>query len=238
MFTAIGSYIGHTPFNDWFEPDTTERHPLGTVVDAVDPYWGAGEFIYVESDDTIVKGSVCMIDDSMKAKLVPNTAGQGFPVGIAMAPMTTGKFGWLQLRGLAVYKTGSTVAAGTAVGITAAGVVGTLANGKQLLGNRNMRSATATASFTNTQTFNGLGHLFRAAGYDGAFLGMALSGSGVPASTVVAGLDPDGKTIRMGSAIGTFDKLATASALVTVTGTYTGYGAGVINAPFAQGQVV
>jgi len=241
MFAAIGPFIGSQPFNDWFTPDTVQRHPLGTVVDAVDPYWGAGVFIYVKSDDTIIKGSVCTFDVSasgeLEAILVPNTPNLGVPVGVAMAPMAAGVYGWLQLTGVAVYKTGSTVAAAAAIGITAAGVLGTNAAGKQILGVRNLRSATATVSFTNTQTFSGLGKLYRPAGYDGAFLGMALSGTGIPASTFVAGLDPDGKTILMGSAIGTFDKTATATGIVTVTGTYTGYGAGFLAKPNSQGAI-
>jgi len=69
-------------------------------------------------------------------------------------------------------------------------------------------------------------------GYDGAFLGGALSGTGIPASTLVAKLGSDGKTIYMGSAIGTTgDKLATATGSVTVTVTYTGYGSGVLDHP-------
>ena len=84
---------------------------------------------------------------------------------------------------------------------------------------------------------NGSSVLVCQSGYDGMFLGMALSGPGIPVSTVVAKLDPDGKTVYMGSAIGTIDKLATATATVTVTGTYTGYGSGIIERPFAQGAI-
>jgi hypothetical protein len=67
---------------------------------------------------------------------------------------------------------------------------------------------------------------------------MALSGTGIPASTVVAALDPDGKRIYMGSAIATIDKLATATGSITLTGTYTGFGSGLINNPFAQGAIL
>jgi hypothetical protein len=70
------------------------------------------------------------------------------------------------------------------------------------------------------------------------FLGAALSGTGIPASTVVAGLDPDGKTVYMGSAIGTVgDKTATASGSVTVTATFTGYSIAHIESPFSQGAI-
>jgi 20S proteasome alpha/beta subunit len=87
-------------------------------------------------------------------------------------------------------------------------------------------------------TTNGTNVLYCPKGYDGFFLGAALSGTGIPASTVVAGLDPDGKRIYTGSAIGTFgDKNSTATGNITLTGTYTGYGSGVINNPFAQGAI-
>jgi hypothetical protein len=69
-------------------------------------------------------------------------------------------------------------------------------------------------------------------GYDGFFIGMALSGTGIPASTVVAKLDPDGRTIYTGSAIGTLgDKNSTATGTITLTGTYTGYGMGYLSRP-------
>lgn len=238
MFSAIAGFAGTQPFNDWFTPDTTQRHVLGTRVDAVDPFWGLGTFIYIKSADAILKGSLVMMDELFNGALLPSTAGQGFPFGVAMAPMASGVYGWIQVSGRAVYKTNATVAADTAVAVAAAGIAGTLANGKQLVGVRNRVAATGTKTFT-AQTYNGLGYVDVAAGYDGAFLGMALSGTGIPASTVVAGLDPNGKRIYLGSAIGTFgDKNATATGSITLTGTYTGYGSGIINNPFAQGQIV
>lgn len=237
MFAAIPAVAGTQPFNDWFAPDTTQRHPLGMVVTAVDPYWGWGEFVYLKSNDAVLKGSVVSWGATFLAALTPSTAGQGFPVAVAMAPAASGTYFWAQLSGLAVYKTNATVAADTAVAIAAAGIVGTLANGKQVVNCRNVRAATATVTMTaNTQ--NGTGVLFCPQGYDGAFLGAALSGTGVPASTVVAALDPDGKRIYTGSAIGTTgDKNSTATGSITLTVTYTGYGAGQISRPFAQGQV-
>jgi len=233
---SLNSIAGFQPVNDWFAPDTTQRHVLGLTVNGVDPYWGHGEFIYVKSNDAIIKGSVCVWNGSYQAVLVPNTANQGFPVGVAIAPMSSGKYGWLQIAGLAVYKTGSTVAADAGIGITAAGVLGTLAAGKQIVGCRNVTAATGTVTGTAT-TKNGSSVLFFPGGYDGFFLGVALSGTGIPASTVAASMGADGKTILMGSAIGTVDKTATADGTITATGTFTGYGAGILNRPFAQGAI-
>lgn len=238
MFAPLISYTGVQPFNDWFAPDTNQRLPLGTVIPAVDPFWGQGEFIYVKSNDAILKGSVCVWDELMQAALCPNTANLGFPLGVAMAPMAAGTYGWLQISGRAVYKTNATVAADAAIGLTAAGILGTVAAGKQILGLRNRVAATGTKTFANTQTTNGSAALVVPGGYDGVFLGMALSGTGIPASTVAARLDPDGKTIYTGSAIGTVgDKNATATGGITLTGTYTGYGSGILSRPNTQGQI-
>ncbi len=240
MFAAISPTLGTQPFNDWFAPDTVQRQPLGMEVTAVDPYWGWGKFVYVKSNDAILKGSLVAVGTAptFLGTLLPSTAGQGFPFGVAMAPMASGTYGWLQIAGACVYKTNATVAADTAVAVAAAGIAGTLAAGKQLLNCRNVKAATATVTVTaNTQ--NGTGVLYCPQGYDGLFLGIALSGTGIPASTVVAALDPDGKRVYTGSAIGTLgDKNSTATGQITLTGTYTGYGQGIINNPFAQGQIV
>lgn len=230
MFSPISPTLGVQPFNDWFVPDTTQRFPLGFKVTAVDPFWGLGTFMYVKSADAILKGSLCAWDETHNAGLLPSAVTQGFPWGVAMAPMASGVYGWIQLEGRAVYKTNATVAADGVVAVAAAGILGATATGKQLIGVRNRIAATGTKTFT-AQTFSGFNKLFVSSGYDGAFLGMALSGTGVPASTVVAALDPDGKTIYMGTSIATADKLATATGSITLTGTYTGYGSGIINNP-------
>ena len=230
MFAAIGTLAGSQPFNDWFAPDTTQRHPLGTTVTAVDPYWGAGKFMYVESDAAILKGSLVAWDETYKGVLLPSAVTQGFPWGVAMAPMADGTFGWIQLEGRAVYKTNATVAADGVVAVAAAGILGATATGKQLIGVRNRVSATGTKTLTATTETGS--YVLKTNGYDGWFIGMALSGAGIPASTVVAKLDSDGQTVYMGSAIGTVgDKVATATGTITATGTYTGYGSGMINNP-------
>lgn len=234
---APQNYAGPQPFNDWFTPDTTQRLQLGTRVSAVDPYWGGGEFVYVKAESTMEKGSLVQINESFVAADVPNTANLGRGVAVLMNSMTTGQYGWAQLAGIVVLSATASVAADAAVGITAAGQVGANSAGKQLLGYRNLRAGTATVAKTNVQTRNGSAALLTS-GYDGWFLGMALSGSGIPASTVVAKLDPDGRTVYTGSAIGTVgDKNATATAAVTVTGTYTGYLGGYLNHGFVQGAI-
>jgi hypothetical protein len=231
MFSPV-HYAGAQPFNDWFAPDTTQRHALGLEVAAVDPFWGGAFFVYFKSNATIVKGSSVVLDETFTGTLLPNTVTQGFSFGIAMAPMAAGTYGWLQISGRAVYAvTGTSVAADGVIAINAAGLLGPTATGKQVIGIRHRIPQTGTVTFANTTTVTGSSVLIVSGGYDGAFLGMALSGTGIPASTVAAKLNPDGRTILMGSAVGTVDKLATASGGITMTGTYTNYGSGIINRP-------
>jgi hypothetical protein len=236
MFASISPTLGTQPFNDWFAPDTVQRQPLGMSVTAADPFWGHGEFIYIKSNDAILKGSLVCWDEAYLGTLAPSTTLTGFPFGVAMAPLPSGQFGWLQISGRAVYKTNATVAADTAMAIAAAGIAGATAVSKQLVNFRNRISATGTVT-VSVATVNNTSVLLAQKGYDGFFLGMALSGTGIPGSTVVAALDPDGRRIYMGSVIGTIDKVATANGQITLTGTYTGFGSGIINRPFLQGAI-
>ena len=238
MFAAVDGFIGNTPFNDWFTPDTTQRHVLGTQLEAVDPFWGWGSFIYVKSNDAILKGSLVAWDELYQGTLLPSTANQGFPFGVAMNAMASATFGWLQIAGFVVYQTNATVAADTAMAVAAAGIAGTNVAGKQLLNFRNRKSATATKTFTNTQTYNGTNVLYVPNGYDGIFLGATVSGTGIPASSIVAALDPDGKRIYMGTAVAVATgKTSTATGSITLTATFTGFGAGLISYPLCQGAI-
>lgn len=236
MYSLLNQIAGHQPFNDWFAPDTVARHPLGTTLTAVDPYWGAGSFMYLKSNAAVLKGSIVIWDETYQATLAPSTANLGFPFAVATNAAPAGSFFWAQVEGLAVYKTNATVAADAALGIAAAGIAGANAAGKQMLGIRNRISATGTVTMSAATQAN-QGVVIVQKGYDGLFLGQTLSGTGIPASTVVAGLDPDGRRVYLGSAIGTFDKVATATGQITLTGTYTGYGAGQIMNPHLQGAI-
>jgi hypothetical protein len=235
---AANHLAGTQPFNDWFTPDTVQRQALGVTTLGIDPYWGQGEFIYVKSNDAILKGSLVQwgTPPTYLATLLPSTANIGMSFGVAMNAMPSGTFGWLQISGAATIKTNATVAADAAIGVAAAGIAGTNAAGKQLLNIRNVKAATATVT-VSAQTLNG-GYVLKTNGYDGFTLGLTLTGTGIPATTLVAKLDPDGNTIYMGSAIGTVgDRVATASGVVTITGTLTGYGVAMLNRPFVQGAI-
>lgn len=233
MFKPM-NFAGAIQINDCFVPDTTQKHELGLEVEAMDPFWGYGVFRYVKSNGTLLKGSLVCIGTAptFLATLTPSTINLGQPVGVCVSPMATGVFGWVQTVGNAIYILSATAAADAAVGIhTAAGsLTGTIVTGKGIIGVHHYKAPAATLTVT-ANTTNGTG-VVTTSGYDGFFVGMALSGTGIPASTVVAKLDPDGRTIYTGSAIGTLgDKNSTATGTITLTGTYTGYGMGYLSRP-------
>lgn len=236
MFASTSAFAGNQPFNDWFEPDTTQRHVLGLQVDAVDPFWGGATFIYAQSGEALTKGNLVNWTSVFSLIKLPSTANMGRCFGVVMNQMAINEFGWVQVTGRAVASSSADVAADAAAGIGTAGNVGANSAGKQLLGYRAQIANAGTVAITNVQTTNNSAVL-RTKGYDGWFIGMALSGSGIPASTIVSKLDPDGRTVYMGATVGALDKLATATASVTVTGTYTGFLGAMIAWPHTQGAI-
>lgn len=90
--------IGGMPITEF---DTVQRHPLGTIVRAVDEVYGAGEFIYLRGVASTVLGSwvIYNADDYSSALLAANAIG---PVAIAMSACVAGSFGWYQISGKAV----------------------------------------------------------------------------------------------------------------------------------------
>ena len=215
--------------------------PVGTVVSVVDPYWGGLELIRLAiptSTTAIVVGTLASWDASFQYVITPNTAHLGQSVGVALSAVplnaTYVQYAWFVIGGKFPVLCGASVAADTAFGITAAGKGGAIANGKQILNARVRTAATATVAKANTITVSG-SNVFKVSNTDGWFVGLPLSGTGVAASTVITGIDPDNRTV-------TVNNNATASGSVTVTGTYNDgssnyWNTAIMNRPFAQGQV-
>lgn len=83
--------------------DTTQRHPLGTRVQAYDPTYGNGEFIYLLGVASTAVGSWVTYnqDDHSTALLAANAIG---PVAVAMSANVASQYGWYQIYGKAVGK--------------------------------------------------------------------------------------------------------------------------------------
>ncbi len=76
---------------------------LGMIVQAKDPTYGTGEFIYLKGLDNTAVGSCVTynLDDWSTTLAVANAIG---PVAFAMSANATGYYGWYQIQGKAVGK--------------------------------------------------------------------------------------------------------------------------------------
>lgn len=240
---TLNGLVGSARVGSMFAASTVQEHPLGTIVNAYDDYWGAGEFIYVYAASTIRQFGLCTLTptyDSGTGKWlhtaleVPNTAGLAKTVGVAMVDMVAGNYGWLCISGLVPVNCTASVAAGTTFAIAAAGQGGALAAGKQICGANVAVAATHTKAKTGWS--QGPSTKLSVSDTNGWFKGIYLSGTGIAATTTVTEIDADEKTVTL--------SLATTAAVVgtTVTGTYNNatvfYNIVHINRPFAQGQIL
>lgn len=78
--------------------DDAAKVAVGTIVRAVDPSYGAGEFIYLKGVADTVVGSVVVYnaDDFSTTLAAANAIG---PVAVAMAATVADRWGWYQIQG-------------------------------------------------------------------------------------------------------------------------------------------
>jgi len=90
--------IGSQPIAD---TSTVQNHPLGTIVNAVDPVYGEGEFVYLQGLAATAIGTwvTYNADDNSTALLAANAIG---PVAISMSANVASQYGWYQISGKAV----------------------------------------------------------------------------------------------------------------------------------------
>lgn len=245
MTTAATQYpfIGSYPSGNFNVPDTTQRHPLGTVLQTVDPYWGGQELIYLSyaftTGTAFRVGSVMAYDvaTSFLATLVANTTIMGKSVAFAqpgiLSTAATGTYYlWAVTSGQCPVWSSASVAANTAIGIVAAGQAGALATGKQLVNCRVTLPATTTVAKANTVTQNGSKNLL-VPNAGGWFIGCSISGTGITTSLLTS-IDPNDRLVAVAS-----NSSATGS--VTATATYNDatdfWNVVTCDRPFAQGAI-
>jgi hypothetical protein len=100
MFVIRNSIVGSQPIAN---TETSALHPLGSIVDASDPTYGAGEFIYLKGVGSTAVGSWVTYDadDFSTTLLAANAIG---PVAVAMSANVANQYGWYQIQGKAVGK--------------------------------------------------------------------------------------------------------------------------------------
>lgn len=241
MTTAATGFplLGSQPVGNFFIPDNVQRHKLGATITVVDPYYGGQELVYlaIPVSTALKVGHAVTWDLNNNIIALPNTANTGFPVALSLNSVASDaanvQYSWFIFEGQALAWSNASVAAAAAIGVVAAGQLGAVANGKQILNTRVAAAATTTVAKANTSTQSG-SLLLKVTNTDGWFVGVALSGTGIQATTTVTAIDPDNRTVTMSLA-------ATATGSVTVTGTRNDgtnfYNLLVIDRPFVQGQI-
>jgi hypothetical protein len=88
---------------DLYNVDASARFPLGQRVQALDSVYGVGEFMYVTSTQSNTANTWGVVEQDSQSffRLIANAIG---PVGITMAALGVGQFGWVQIYGKAIGK--------------------------------------------------------------------------------------------------------------------------------------
>lgn len=129
--------------------ETTQRHPLGTIVKAVDPTYGEGEFIYLLGVASTAVGSLVVYNTAgYQTALAPVGSNLPQPVAVAMSANVASQYGWYQISGRAIAKktSGLALASNAAVGVKTAGLVATTGTGKEVLGALTVAKSTASTT--------------------------------------------------------------------------------------------
>lgn len=134
------------------ETSATQKHPLGKIVNAVDPTLGEGEFIYLLGVGSTVVGSLVDYNVSFQSALHTTALDTPSPVGIAMSANVAASYGWYQISGLTTMVKSSAVsfAAGAALaggsGLAIAAVSGLILNAALVAVVASAKSTTLTVS--------------------------------------------------------------------------------------------
>jgi hypothetical protein len=140
------AYVGAQPIAN---TETVQKHPLGTIVRAVDPTYGEGEFIYLLGVNSTAVGSLVAYDSTgYQTKLAPVGTNLPEPIAVAMSANVGSQYGWYQISGRAIAKktSGLALGANAAVGIKTAGLVAATGTGKEIQGALTIGASTTATS--------------------------------------------------------------------------------------------
>jgi hypothetical protein len=196
--------------------------PAGTILPADDQVWGAGEFVFARAGGAIRLYGACLLTPvwdatnkvyTYNATEVTNTTLLGRPAYIYQGnvALTAGQYGWFMMTGRTPVNCTATVAAASPVGVVAAGQLGALAAGKSVNGATSVTPATQTVVTTGSGLSGDT--VIRVASTAGFFPGVYISGTGIPAASLVSAVDPLGRFIVSSAA-------NTANVTGNVTATY------------------
>ena len=234
---------------DFSVSDDVQEIQLGTYIEATGTdydttanvsNWGIAELIYVRNVGVaILPGTLVVLDKNFSATATAaSEANTGRPVFVAVTNFavgsTTPQYGWVARRGIVPVRYSVAATAGRVFGGTAGVATPTAAVGVQILNAICLTAAAAT--FTRAGVTRTGSSAVRFSTVAGMYVGQAISGTGIPGSSVISAIDSDGRTVTIGSAVGT-PVNATASGTPTCTMTNTGFGICQIDYPHFQGQI-
>jgi len=148
-FRFVDGRIGAQPIAD---TSSTQNHPLGTIVRAVDPTYGEGEFIYLTGVASTVVGSIVNYDAVWITALHTSALNLPRPLAVAMSINLASSYGWYQISGQAVIVKDAALSLGVGEAIgAAAGAAVVVATGSILNGMCVAALASATTSATSVR---------------------------------------------------------------------------------------
>lgn len=133
--------MAYTSIESWAVPQaiadtsTTRKVALGTIIRAIDPTYGMGEFIYLQGIGSTVVGSIVNYDAAYVTALHTSALDKPRPLAVAMSANVASQYGWYQISGQAVVVKSNalSLAAGDAIGASAGAAVvvatGSILNG-------------------------------------------------------------------------------------------------------------
>jgi len=147
-YQVISARLNAQPIAD---TSTTKKHHLGEIVCAVDPTYGAGEFIYLTGVASTVVGSIVNYDDTFQTALDSSTVGgPPRPLAVAMSANLASSYGWYQISGQAIATKADTVSfadgasLGAGSGLAVAAATGAIINGAIVSAVASAKSAVTT----------------------------------------------------------------------------------------------
>lgn len=236
---------------DFSSSDSVQEMGLGTIVNAAGTdydvtanvaNWGLAELIYLANASVaILPGTLLNIDKNFRVTATAaaaTEANSGKALYVATTNFALGttdvQYGWVMRRGVTPVRYSVAATTGRVFAGAAGTATPTAAVGAQILNAQCLIGSAATFTrLGKTQTGSSK---VRFASIHGMFVGQAISGTGIPAASVISSMDPGGLFVEIGSAVGTL-VTATASASVTATLTNTGFGIVQLALPFFQGQI-
>lgn len=111
---------------------TTQNHPLGQIIQAVDPTYGVGEFIYLKGVGSTAVGSWVGYSPALGTSVLAAANGT-YPLAVSMTTnTTTGSYAWYQISGVAqalgltsiTHTSGFLALSGTAGSLDDASIIG------------------------------------------------------------------------------------------------------------------